>query len=88
MSPRAISKHFESLFDPGAKADLIEDVNSLVRDFLRKLKKSFLVRPPDAPRIRNMAETLAANKAFEKIKRKDELTRYIELYMIKALGGK
>ncbi len=76
------------LFDPQAKANLVEDVNSLIRDFLRKLKRSFLVKPPDAERIRTMATSLAENKAFEKIKRKDYLTRYIELYMIKVLGGK
>jgi len=76
------------LFDPQAKANLVEDVNSLVRDFLRKLKRGFLVKPPDAPRIRNMAESLAANHAFDQIKKRDALQRYIELYMINVLGGK
>ncbi len=76
------------LYDEQAKANLVADVNSLVRDFLRKLKKGFLAKPPDAQRIRTMAETLADNSAFSKIKRKEDFKRYIELYMIKALGGK
>ncbi|MBN1685068.1 MAG: hypothetical protein JW852_00355, partial [Spirochaetales bacterium] len=76
------------LFDPQAKANLVEDVNALVRDFLRKLKRGFLVRPPDAARIRNMAENLGANHAFDQIKNRDALQRYIELYMIGVLGGK
>ena len=76
------------LFDPEAKANLVEDVNSLVRDFLRKLKRGFLVKPPDGARIRNMAESLAANHAFDQIKKRDALQRYIELYMIRVLGGK
>ena len=81
-------ERWNQLFDPQAKANLVEDVNSLVRDFLRKLKKGFLVRPPDAPRIRNMASSLADNHAFDQIKRRDALERYIELYMIKILSGK
>ena len=76
------------LFDPQAKANLVEDVNSLVRDFLRKLKRGFLVKPPDAARIENMADSLAANHAFDQIKKRDALQRYIELYMINVLGGK
>ncbi len=76
------------LFDPQAKANLVEDVNSLVRDFLRKLKKGFLVKPPNAARIRNMAESLAANHAFDQIKKREALQRYVELYMISVLGGK
>ncbi len=81
-------ERWNPLFDPQAKANLVEDVNSLVRDFLRKLKRGFLVKPPDAPRIRNMAESLAANHAFDQIKKREALQRYIELYMIKVLGGK
>lgn len=76
------------LYDPDAKSNLVEDVNSLVRDFLRKLKRGFLVKPPDAPRIKNMASSLASNHAFDQIKRRDDLMRYIELYMLKVLGGR
>ncbi|MAG14017.1 MAG: hypothetical protein CMN78_05420 [Spirochaetales bacterium] len=76
------------MFDPQAKANLVEDVNSLVRDFLRKLRRGFLVKPPDSRRIRTMAASLADNHAFDQIKRRDAFQRYIELYMIKTLSGK
>ena len=81
-------ERWNPLFDPQAKSNLVEDVNSLVRDFLRKLKRGFLVKPPNAARITNMAESLAANHAFDQIKKRDALQRYIELYMISVLGGK
>ena len=87
-SINGLTERWNPLFDPQAKANLVEDVNSLVRDFLRKLKKGFLVKPPDAPRIQNMATSLAENHAFDQIKHRDALQRYIELYMIKILGGK
>ena len=87
-SMKDLAEKWNPLVAQSANADLIEDVQSLIRDFLRKLKKSFLVRPPDAARIRTMAESLSMNKALDQIKRKDELIRYVELYMIKVLGGK
>lgn len=83
----ALIDKWNPLYDPVAKANLVEDVNSLVRDFLRKLKRGFLVKPPNAERIRTMAESLSQNHAFDQIKRKDDFKRYIELYMIKVLGG-
>ncbi|MCK4542874.1 MAG: hypothetical protein KAU17_11625 [Spirochaetales bacterium] len=81
-----LAKRWNPLYDDQAKADLVEDVNSMVRDFIRKLKKGFLIKPPDVNRIRNMADHLAGNQAFEKIKRKDDFKKYIEIYMIKTLG--
>lgn len=74
------------LYDPNARANLVEDVNAMVRDFLRGLRRGFRVKPPDEARIRNMAERLAANKAFNEIKRKDYFKRYIEIYMLKLLS--
>ena len=81
-----LCEKWNPLYDPQAKADLVEDVNSLVRDFLRKLKRGFLVKPPNASRIQNMADTLANNHAFDDIKKRDSLKTYIELYMISILG--
>ena len=76
------------LMDGKAKKDLIEDVNSMIRDYIRGMKKSFSVKPPDTDRIRNIAEHLGENSAFEKIKKKDEFTRYIELYIVNILSKK
>ncbi|UCF99788.1 MAG: hypothetical protein JSV89_09675 [Spirochaetaceae bacterium] len=74
------------LYDPQARRDLVEDVNSMVRDYLRNIRRSFRIAPPDADRIRSLADKLAASKSFSRIKRKDYFTRYIEIYMIKLLG--
>jgi hypothetical protein len=58
----------------------------MVRDYLRNIRRTFRITPPDATRIRSLAEKLAANKSFARIKRKDYFTRYLEIYMIKLLG--
>ncbi len=74
------------LLDATAKKNLVEDVNSLVRDFLRRMRAGFRVAPPGPDRIRHMAGELAEKDAFSKIRRKQALRRYIELYMLKLLG--
>jgi hypothetical protein len=74
------------LYDPQARTNLVEDVNAMVRDYLRNIRRTFRITPPDAARIRSLAEKLAANKSFSRIKRKDYFTRYIEIYMIKLLA--
>ena len=82
-----LAERWNPLLDPKAKKNLIEDVNALIRDFLRKLKKSFQLNPPDVPRVQTLAEDLSRNKNLKAIKRKDDLVQYIELYIIKCLDG-
>lgn len=74
------------LLDPEAKRNLVEDVNSLVRDFLRRMRAGFRIAPPGPERIRKMADELSQKDSFSDIRRKDALKRYIELYMLKLLG--
>ncbi|TVQ23592.1 MAG: hypothetical protein EA383_13650 [Spirochaetaceae bacterium] len=69
-----------------AKSNLREDINSLVRDFLRKMRSGFRSAPPGADRIRKMAQELSDKDSFAQIRRKESLRRYIELYMLKLLG--
>jgi len=76
------------LMDGKARKDLIEDVNSMIRDYIRGMKKGFSVKPPDVSRIRHFAEHLSENDAFDQIKKKDEFMRYMELYIVNILSKK
>ncbi|MCK5673793.1 MAG: hypothetical protein KAH95_10475, partial [Spirochaetales bacterium] len=76
------------LMDGNARKDLIEDVNSMIRDYIRGMKKGFSVKPPDVNRIRHFAEHLGENDAFDQIKKKDEFMRYMELYIVNILSKK
>lgn len=80
-----LAEKWNPLFDPAAKADLIQDVNALIRDFLRSIKRTFKVKPPAIEQLRNLASDLAMNKNLKDIKRKESLRMYIELYMVKVL---
>jgi hypothetical protein len=81
-------ERWNPLIDPKAKKDLVEDVNALVRDFLRRMKTGFKSHPPDRRRIENLATNLCEKDALQKIRRREPLQRYVELYMLKVLGKK
>jgi hypothetical protein len=83
-----LAEKWNPLFAAAQKNNLVEDVNSLVRDFLRPVRRSFLMQPPDLKRIHALAEQLSTSKALAKIKKRDPLMRYIELYMIRCLQVK
>jgi hypothetical protein len=83
-----LAEKWNPLYSPEQKRNLVEDVNALVRDFLRPIRRSFLVRPPDLKRIHALAEQLSGSKSLVQIKKRDLLMRYIELYMIRCLQVK
>jgi len=73
------------LIDPGPKQDLVKDVNALVRDFLRPIRRSLVAQPPDAARIASLAEQLAASRSLAKIGNREPLLRYLSLYILQTL---
>ncbi|MFP4178701.1 MAG: hypothetical protein ACLFSA_01475 [Spirochaetaceae bacterium] len=82
---KELMEEWNPLVDGQAKKDLVEDVNSAVRDFLRKIRRK-MTSPPNRERIQNLASQIAEYQAFSRIKQKRAFQKYIELYMIKLLG--
>jgi hypothetical protein len=80
-----LAERWNPLYAEEQKRHLVEDVNALVRDYLRPVKRTFHVSPPTSQRIRSLAEKLSESKSLQKIKKRDVLLRYLELYMIKSL---
>ncbi len=81
-------EEWNPLVEGKPKQNLVEDVNSAVRDFLRRIKRSLMTKPPDQQRIQNLSKQIADYEAFKRIKRKEPFRRYIELYMIKLLSNR
>jgi hypothetical protein len=81
-----LALRWNPLYDSQARTELVEDVNSMIRDFLRRLRRGLRIKPPDTERIQSLAEQLSQNKAFDRIKRKDLFRQYIEVYLIKLLS--
>jgi hypothetical protein len=83
-----LAEKWNPLYAEDAKANLVEDVNSLARDFLRSLRKGFLVSPPTLERLKGLARQLAADKHLEQIRKKEPLERYLLVYFITILDLK
>jgi hypothetical protein len=82
-----LAEKWNPLYDSQQRQNLVEDVNALVRDFIRPLRRSFLQNPPDTGRIRGLAEQLSGSKSLAKIAKKDPLLRYLELYVVRCLDS-
>jgi hypothetical protein len=80
-----LQEAWNPLLDKTARNNLIEDVNALCRDTLRRLKVMNRKHPPDKPRIEALAERIAENEAFEVIRNRADFRAYLELYMLSLL---
>ncbi|MDR1931749.1 MAG: hypothetical protein LBQ57_02890 [Spirochaetales bacterium] len=81
----ALISLWNPLLDSQAKQNLIEDVNSLVRDFLRQKKYRSRLYAPSIAQVDQLAKELSDSKNLEAIRDKSHLRDYITLYMLKLL---
>jgi hypothetical protein len=81
----SLNSRWNTLLDPVSKANLTEDINSLVRDFLRNALRSMRPSSFTRERIEAMAATLADRPNLLQIRNHTALEEYIKLYMIKVL---
>ncbi len=82
---RELEGRWNTLLNPTAKANLTEDVNSLVRDYLRSVLRTMRASAFTHERVKSLAATLADSPALLKIKNHAALELYIQLYMVKVL---
>jgi hypothetical protein len=80
-----LSSRWNTLLDPTSKANLTEDINSLVRDFLRTSLRSMRPASFTPERIESMAAMLADRPNLLRIRNHQALEEYIRLYIIKML---
>lgn len=65
--------------------NLTEDVNSLIRDYLRKVLRHIKSEGFNKERIENLADTLVKTPALQKIGETDAMLMYIQLYIVKLV---
>ena len=73
------------IINPQAKKNLTEDVNSLIRDYLRKTARTLKAATFTPERIQELARTLSESPSLTKIPSRDALRIYIQLYMVKLV---
>ncbi len=71
--------------DPKAYENLRDDVNNLIRDYVRKVLRTFKNEDVTIERIQSLAQSLEETPSLMKIKNHPALRRYIELYIVKLL---
>jgi hypothetical protein len=84
---RELEGRWNTLLNMEAKKNLTEDVNSLVRDYLRGIARTMSGSSITALRVKNLAATLADTPSLLRIKNHQALETYIQMYMVKALGA-
>ena len=65
--------------------NLTEDVNSLIRDYIRKTLRTMKTDGFTTKRIQSLAESLMTAPSLQKIGEHDALLMYIKLYMVKLV---
>ena len=78
-------KMWNHQIDKAAHDSLTEDVNSLIRDYIRKTLRTMKVESFTKDRIGSLTESLMTAPGLQKIQNKDALSMYIKLYMIKLV---
>jgi len=68
-----------------AHDDLVEDINTLIRDYTRKTLRSLKTENLTRDRVASLAEALVDTPSLMKVKNHPALKRYIELYMVKLI---
>lgn len=78
----AYRKQWNKMITKEANLNLTEDVNSLIRDYTRKVLRTISAISFTADRIQNLAETLVNTPNMQKITEHDSLYMYVQLYMV------
>lgn len=69
------------------KDNLTEDVNSLIRDYIRKIIRTLKASTFDLARVENLSETLVNTPGLAKIKNHEALLTYTKLYIVQLIGN-
>jgi hypothetical protein len=80
-----LESKWNTLLNIEAKRDLTEDVNSLIRDYLRGVIRTMRGTTFTLERLQSLAETLVGSPALLRIKNTGPLRSYIVAYMIRLV---
>lgn len=78
---------WNKLITPGAHTQLTQDVNSFIRDYLKKSARTFSGQSITANRIDGLADTLMNAPNMKRIGNPQALKMYVKLYMLRLLGN-
>lgn len=80
-----LEERWNRIISPQLKENLTEDVNSLIRDYLRRSARNLRAATFTPDRISELARSLSESPNLLKIPARDSLRLYIQLYMVKLV---
>lgn len=82
-----LNKQWNRMISKEASMQLTEDVNSLIRDYTRRVVKTLSSQTFSRERVENLANTLVHTPNMQKIKDSKALTEYVTLYILRLVSN-
>ncbi len=82
-----LEKQWNKMITKEGYQNLTEDVNSLIRDYTRRVINTISVQTFSRERVENLAVALVRTPNMQKIKEEKALTEYVTLYMLRLLSN-
>lgn len=82
-----LTKQWNKMISKDAYNNLTEDVNSLIRDYTRRVVKTLSATTFTRERVENLANTLVKTPNMQKIKEEKALTEYVTLYILRLVSN-
>lgn len=82
-----LNKQWNRMISKEAYNNLTEDVNSLIRDYTRRVARTLSSTSFTKERITGLAESLVKTPNMQKIKEEKALTEYVILYMLRLISN-
>ena len=82
-----LTKQWNHMISKDAYNNLTEDVNSLIRDYTRRVCNTLSAQTFTKERIENLAEALVNTPNMQKIPDQKALTEYVQLYMLRLVSN-
>lgn len=80
-------KIWNKMITKEAHNSLTEDVNCLIRDYMRKVVKTISAQTFTVDRVATLAQTLVKTPNMQKIKEEEALTMYVQLYILRLVSN-
>ena len=80
-------KQWNKLISPDAHRQLTEDVNALIRSYMRRVIHTISAQTFTVERVRSLAEALIKTPNMQKITEQESLFMYVQLYILRLIGN-
>ena len=82
-----LTKQWNRMISKEAYNNLTEDVNSLIRDYTRRVCNTLSAQSFTKERVENLADALVRTPNMQKIQDQNALTQYVQLYMLRLVSN-